>query len=351
MDNNPLEGRIVTTGEGQPWYFIRNGAKYMIRSNPQEVAARIGQTPMVVNQNALQGLPESSEDIFQRSPYEGAIVTEGEGKPWYYVRDGQKFQIRSDPQAAAAALGATPRLIDKSTSSSMPESAQDVLNPGSAYETGRQLIEKTKELVQGQTKFIQDYLKDNPFAFDEALARNLAQDKFRPYYQELLTDFVEPLQTAINSSQENETRVLGELTRQRNYEVGERGLRLKDAISAVRAGFAGANLIGAGFANRAENRTRLDSNRATEDFLAGSQFQETQTRKEGQQYRGNLTDQITKKQRDIFGDGRAFDTAVAGDVQSRRATSQGQYLDRLNETIRTSVGEPVVDVSSFVKLA
>src|SRR3990167_3796402 len=65
---------------------------------------------------------------------------------------------------------------------------------------------------------------ENPFQFDEELAREAATAEYTPFYQEQLDDFVQDISTRRQQGAGEERRLLEDLTVERDIGLAERGL-------------------------------------------------------------------------------------------------------------------------------
>ena len=85
-------------------------------------------------------------------------------------------------------FGADPSSVDSLLNS---RTQQDSNDPDSIIDQVRQsVLEIIKPRQEAEEKYGQ-FLEDNPFEFDEALARASAEERFDPFYQAELRDFEE----------------------------------------------------------------------------------------------------------------------------------------------------------------
>ena len=203
--------------------------------------------------------------------------------------------------------------------------------------------------IKEQVTFLKDFMGSNPFAFDESLARNMATEKYKPYYTEVLSDFVDPLREKITRSTEDETKVLTELTRQEKLGATQISRETQAALDAAREGFAGSGLLGSGIANRAEGVQGIQASETMGDFMAKSAYQKDQQQTNANRFRTDTQTAIDQKTRDVMGTGRALDTSIAQDVESQRGMAQKQYANKVLESVTSRFGAPMTDINQFLK--
>lgn len=192
--------------------------------------------------------------------------------------------------------------------------------------TADDILGQQTSRIREQVNFLKEFIDKNPFAFDENLARQMSQEKFKPYYTELLSDFVTPMQERIKRSTADEETVLKELTRQESLGKTQMSRQTQEAMDAARQGFAGSGLFGSGVANREIALREAETEEKLKDFTSGFDYRENQAKTQAARERADTQQQIDQKQRDIFGTGRAYDTSVVQDVEAQR----GQNLRKQN---------------------
>lgn len=221
---------------------------------------------------------------------------------------------------------------------------------GNKVLTAEDIIGAQQDKLKEQITFLKDFLEKNPLGFDEVLARQMADEKYKPYYQEVLADFVEPLQTRITRSTADEQRLVGELVRRRG--VGSREIQdtTRAAIDRSREGFAGAGLLGSGIESGVTARQNIAGTNKLDDFIAGNEYQQAGVTTEATRTREDAQKAIDQKQRDIFGRGREFETNVAKDVENQRGTSLKQRGLSTLEAISSRFGSPLPDIPNYLSL-
>jgi len=221
---------------------------------------------------------------------------------------------------------------------------------GSRIPTADDILREQKAKLTEQVTFLKDFLSANPLGFDEAMAREAASEKYKPYYTEVLADFVTPIQKRIAFSSAEENRALTELTR--STELGEKQTKraTSEAIARAREGFAGAGLFGSGLERGETARQETTGKETLTDFLARSEFTKQGTQAAGTFERDNLTGSIANKERDIFGRGREFETAITTDTESQRQKALKTRSLRALEAVSSRFGSPLSDIPNYLEL-
>ena len=238
--------------------------------------------------------------------------------------------------------------------SSLTPARDDVVTAPSASSnvpTAEDILKSSMDKIKEQVAFFKDFTSNNPFKFDEILAKQMAEEKYRPYYTQVLQDFVEPLQDKIGKSLSDETKLLGELTRQKEYGVSSKTAEFDKAIEKATEGFAGSGLLGSGLATRDIVQQDIKNKGELGDFVAGNQYKQDVATSQGAFERGQAEKSIAKGQRDVFGQGRDFDTALAKEVESKRGVAQKQYGTRVLEAITSRFGVPAKEIQPFLEFA
>jgi len=216
--------------------------------------------------------------------------------------------------------------------------------------TAEDLLGEETKKIQEQVTFLKDFLASNPTGYDEVLARQMAQDKFKPYYEEILKDFVTPIQEKISRSTADENQAITELNRQTASQKQSSELDLMTAIDKAKEGFAGSGLFGSGTQKRDTAQTDIYGKSKLNDYLSNQQYKSGQLLETGQRERQDYQTAIDQKNRDIFGAGREYDTAVVGDVQNQEALAQKQLGIKTIDAVSSRFGSPLIDIPNYLNL-
>lgn len=217
--------------------------------------------------------------------------------------------------------------------------------------TAEDFIREQQDRLKEMVRFRQELFQSTPLSFDEMLSRQMAEQKFKPYYQEVLEDFVKPIETRIQRSTSDQTRVLGELVRRE--ELGGRQIKRETemALERARGGYAGAGLLGSGIEKRGAALGEIAGTEKLGDFMSRSRYAQEATRLEEERKREDFQRDIAQQQRDIFGKGRQFETAVTGEVESQKGLAERQRLSRIQEALGSRYPEFDQQNQSYLKLA
>ena len=193
------------------------------------------------------------------------------------------------------------------------------------------MFKAEEESIKRQTEYITEQYVDNPFAFDEVLARQSSKAEYEPYYSELLDDYLTDVSMRRETVQD-EKKLLTTLyqtdkaTKSRAYDR---------AVSQAEQGFAGQGMFFSGIKKRKMGQAEVEY--GAEEGRAGEVYG-------GQQrgYERELTGLATgeeRKRRDIFGGDVAlggleqyggrqgeYQTAMESGVEQRRGEQYKQYL-------------------------
>lgn len=213
-----------------------------------------------------------------------------------------------------------------------------------------ELLSPVQKQLKEQIVFLKDFIDKNPLGFDMALARQMSEEQFKPYYNEVLSDFVEPLQKKIERSTADETRLLSELVRQEDLGSKQTKQQTADTIAKAREGMAGAGLLNSGIERGVSAKNTITGKQTLEDFIARSKALQTDTSLTEQRTREDAQTSIAQQQRDIFGRGRQYEQTMAKDVESQRGTALKQRGLRAIEAIGSRYGAPMAEIPSFLQI-
>lgn len=217
----------------------------------------------------------------------------------------------------------------------------------SAEEIMRRAAEERNRKYQEQAKVWNEFM-NSPTFWDAILARQMAEQYFNPYYQTILEEFVNPLQTRIRQSQENETRLLGELTRQKEVGSQEQQSQIESELEKAQGGFAGAGVYGGGGARRSIARTKISGERSLQDFLDKVEAQKSGIAAEEGGKRELYQGDIAQKERDVA---RERTGAIEEDVAKQKTTATKQQAAKAYEAISGKFGEFLLNVPDWLQLA
>lgn len=187
----------------------------------------------------------------------------------------------------------------------------------SAEDFVKEMLKAQEDAIKRETEFLDKYVADNPFIFDEELARRSAEAQYEPYYSELLEDYLQDVSRK-KETVEDETRLLTELYK---LDKGERSRAYSRAIARAEEGFAGKGMFYSGIKKRALGEAEVEYGMTEKE---AQERQEFGLREQGRKVK-ELDIGAERRERDIFGEGRAFDTAVEGGILQRRGEAIKGY--------------------------
>lgn len=162
----------------------------------------------------------------------------------------------------------------------------------------------------------------NPFSFDKILAQQSAEERYNPYYNAQLSDFLKGIQTQ-SSTLQGQQNLLTELNR---VNAGQDAQKLQNAIDQTQNNYSDAGLFFSGARQRAVGNLNVGGN------LQNTAREATynQNLLQNQNAQTNLANQSATGQRNI---GAERTTAIQTDIanqqaeeQARHATERAQYL-------------------------
>lgn len=189
------------------------------------------------------------------------------------------------------------------------------MSPEAQIQKMRQVVLDAFKPYEDAAKRSGEFDEKNPFIFDEALARASSQERFDPFYNAELQDFVTGVERARTRTTQDEEKIRQELTTQTNQYVGEAKRQLDEALEASREGFAGAGLFFSGKRVRREGQLESGEERQTSEFLRqqGLKEEDSQTRQTRTFEDLDLTE---NRQRRLLGAER--ETSLLTDVEKQR---------------------------------
>lgn len=207
-----------------------------------------------------------------------------------------------------------------------PEAGYDFAATGGGAKAGGgnfvdNLLKAQEEQIKRETSFLEDYVKKNPFVFDEALARKSATAEYQPYYTELLQDYVADL-----DKQRETTR--GEanlLTTLKKIDTGARSREYQLATDRANEGYAGSGMFFSGIRQKATGLEEI----GYKEGVTGSEARFGQQEQGLQNQLGQYDIAQQRKTRDI---GREQDYAVEGGILTRKKEAQSQYYTPLEQS-------------------
>ena len=176
------------------------------------------------------------------------------------------------------------------------------------------IMEAQQESIDRETKWLEQYQTDNPFAFDEQLAKQSATTQYEPYYTELLEDYLSGMELKKETVQD-EKKLLGEINR---IQTGEATRAYERAVSQAEEGFAGQGMFYSGIKKKSLGEREVEygaqEGERVERYGVAERGLERQTTALG------LEEGVKRKQLE-----REQQEAVEGGVLQRRGEAMTQH--------------------------
>lgn len=198
-----------------------------------------------------------------------------------------------------------------------------------------EIAQKTvDELINGALgKQIEEYKKragefdaKNPFAFDEALAKQSAGELFDPYYKQLLDDYVQGVERQRSKGINDERALLDELSADAMSFTGRTKRMLDRAINASEQGQANAGTFFSGERMAEAGDLKVESQASMTDFLRKQEYRTGQVKSDTQNFLDALSQEQRMKTRDVQTQ-RNFD--VSSEVErARTAAARKREIER-----------------------
>jgi hypothetical protein len=128
------------------------------------------------------------------------------------------------------------------------------------------LVDPISEALSKWREKLQEFDKNNPFAFDEAQARASAEERLNPYYDAELNDFMTGIRNSRNRSFEDMTRTIGELNVDASKLSERERFTTQEAIRSSEEGYAGSGLFFSGQKERATGINEIKGGQTQEDI-------------------------------------------------------------------------------------
>lgn len=189
------------------------------------------------------------------------------------------------------------------------------------------IFDSNKDLIERQKNFMKDYTKDNPFVFDEALAKESATAEYSPYYDELLSDYLKDIELRRETVQDDK-KLSSDL---QAYDLAAKGRDYQRAVTTAEEGYSGKGMYFSGHKNRAIGELTVENKADVE--RSGTIYDARQ--------RGydrsleSLDIQESMKERDLQ---REKEAAIEQGVLNRKGEAMTQYYTPLTQSYYRQFG-------------
>lgn len=201
------------------------------------------------------------------------------------------------------------------------------------------VVDPLQKEIESWWKRLDEYDKNNPFAFDEALARASSQERLNPYFDATLNEFMTGVRRSSARSVEDMTRTIGELNVDASKLSDNERLSTQEAIRSSEEGFAGAGLFFSGRRERATGMEEVRGGQVQEDIQTKLGRGITSSRLSNQRLQEDIALQEARQKRLI---GAERTTALETDIAKQKRENELQRgLERLQFAGKIPGASPV----------
>jgi len=169
----------------------------------------------------------------------------------------------------------------------------------------------------------EEYLKANPFYFDEQAARDVSTAEFAPYYDEILNDYLSDIKKTSDKNRGDATRILADLDKQKELFMSQNGQDFEKTIRGIKEGYSQKGLFFGGENARTQKEAGFDNTNKLEGYLNTYGSKTGQTRAEDAFTQNQLATQAAQKSRDI---GRSKTADIYGGINTQKNEAIDEYL-------------------------
>lgn len=178
----------------------------------------------------------------------------------------------------------------------------------------QRIMDANQKLIDEEKKFLEKYKQDNPFVFDETLARESARAEYEPYYSELLQDYLTGVETR-RATIQDEQKLAQDLYK---LDTTSRSRAYERAVGQAEEGFAGQGMFFSGIKERTTGQQEVEYK---DDSQRASLGYETGQRGFGREL-GTIDVEESMKRRDI---GREQETQIESGILQRQSEAIKGY--------------------------
>jgi len=169
----------------------------------------------------------------------------------------------------------------------------------------------------------EEYLKANPFYFDEQNARDVSTAEFSPYYDEILNDYMGDVKMTADKNKGDTTRILADLDKQKELFIQNNSADFEKTIRGIKEGYSAKGLYFGGENMRTQNEATASNTNKLEGYLNTYGNKYGQTKDESAFTQNQLDVGAQRKARDV---GRDKLASIYGGVQTQKNEAIDEYL-------------------------
>lgn len=168
------------------------------------------------------------------------------------------------------------------------------------------------------------YENVNPFAFDEALAREASTKEYSPYYDETLADYTSKIEKYKARSVTDLKDTLAFLSATKDFFTGATRRALDKAERSTNEGYAGRGLYFSGVRGRDIEELRKESSESVGEYMLGYNYKTKAAEQESGRAIEDWNLDVTQKTRDI---NREKDYAIESGILTRKGEAKEEWLN------------------------
>jgi len=169
----------------------------------------------------------------------------------------------------------------------------------------------------------EEYLKANPFYFDEQSARDVSTAEFSPYYDELLQDYLGEIKLTSEKNRGDATRILADLDKQKELFFQNNGQEFEKTIRGIKEGYSNKGTYFSGFNNRDQAEATKANTNKLEGYLNTYGTKKYQATADDAYQQALLGTSAANKTRDI---NREKTAAIYGGMNTQKDEAIDEYL-------------------------
>ncbi|MCK9370276.1 hypothetical protein M0R04_10250 [Candidatus Dojkabacteria bacterium] len=193
----------------------------------------------------------------------------------------------------------------------------------SSPSTGDDYLQNSVNSIAGMVNSIPAYEKDNPFAFDAALARTATTAEYSPYYKETLSDYTSSVERKLSRSTNDLETTLEQLLAGKEYYTGTQRRALEKAERSTNEGYAGKGLFFSGVRKRDIAELKEEEQAQTGNYLKNYEYNVNQAKLTDTRGKEDINTASSQYTRDL-------DREKKFAIESGVLTKRGEYMDEYN---------------------
>lgn len=200
---------------------------------------------------------------------------------------------------------------------------EDPNKGNSSSDNASSILQNSINSITSMIKKVTPYEQNNPFFFDEQLARKASEAEYSPYYKELLQDYTSNVERKKSRSIEDLKTTIDQLNAGKEYYTGVQRRALDAAERSTNEGYAGRGLFMSGVRGRDIKELQTNNDAQVGNYLNNYNYNVNQSKTADTRTKEDLTTQLSQYTRDTE---REKKFAIESGVLTRK----GEALDEYN---------------------